>query len=298
MKRRVGELLAVLAMALCAAGIAVIQPSTTAKLKKVKLDDDESALPPPKQLRAMSLGYHSAMADLVWAKLLVEYGLRSEQRRTFESMPRFFDAIIELEPTHRTLYQFVDAMIFFKPGAQATPADMRLSRAYLERGTQERPYDHEVWLHYGQFIAFLAPSVLTDEAEIDRWRKEGALAITHAVELGADADRSLAASSILRRGGGDVQANIQHLQRAYALTDSDETRRQILFKLQQLQARTDVENVVRVVEHEWKSKYPFLSRSAALLIGPGHDPARCAGPHSHRDEACPEDWTAAIEGAL
>lgn len=293
-----GDLLAIAAMALCAAGIAFVQPKTTAKLKSVRLDDDATALPPPKQLRAMSLGYHAAAADLLWAKLLVEYGVRSEQKRTFESLPRFLDAILEFEPTHRTLYQFVDALIFFKPGAQATEDDVRMSRAYLERGTRERPYDHEVWLHYGQFTAFLAPSVLKDEAEIERWRKEGALAIARAVEIGADADRSLAASSVLRRSGGDAQANIQFLQRSYALTDNQDTRNQILLKLRQLQARTDIEDVVRVVEQEWRSRYPFLSRSGALLVGPRRDPAHCAGPHSHQDPECPADWTAAIRDSL
>ena len=83
-------------------------------------------------------------------------------------------------------------------------------------------------------------------------------------------------------------------ERAYALTDNPETRNQILFKLRQLQARSVIDDVVRVVEHEWRSRYPFLSRSAALLVGPRRDPARCAGPHSHRDLECPEDWTAAI----
>jgi hypothetical protein len=281
-------------MAVCAAAIGVVQPQVASKLKSVRLDDDTTALPPPKQLRAMSLGYYAAAADLLWAKLLVEYGIRSEQHRSFESLPRFLDAILEFEPTHRTLYQFVDTLLFFKPGGTATEADVRLSRAYLERGTKERPYDHELWLHYGQFIAFLAPSLLKDEAEIERWRKEGALAIAHAVEIGADADRSLAASTVLRKSGGDTAANIQHLQRAFALTDNPDTRHQILLKLQQLQARSDVERVVQIVEHEWHSRYPFLSRGAALLVGPRRDPARCAGPHSHRDQECPEDWPAAI----
>jgi hypothetical protein len=298
MRLGVGDLVAFGALAVCAAAISFVQPKTAHELASARLDDGATALPPPKQLKAMSFGYHGAAADLVWAKLLVEYGVRTEQKRTFESLPRYLDAVLELEPGHRTLYQFVDALIFFKPGGQATPDDVRMSRRYLERGIKERPYDHEVWLHYGQFISFLAPSVLTDEAEIAQWRKDGALAIAHAVELGADADRSLAASTILRKSGGDTAANIQHLQRAYALTDNPDTRQQILFKLRQLEARSNVETVVRIVEQEWRSHYPFLSRSAALLVGPRRDPALCAGPHSHRDPACPEDWSAAIRDAL
>ena len=297
MRFGVGDLLGLLSAALCAAAIGVVQPSAAAKLENIRLDDGAAALPPPKQLRAMTFGYHAAAADLLWAKLIAEYGIRSEQKRTFEALPRYLDAVLELEPDHRTLYQFVDTLFFFKPGAKATAEDARASRAYLERGTRERSYDHEVWLHYGQFIAFLAPSLLTDEAEIERWRKEGALAIAHAVELGADADRSLAASTILRKSG-DATANIQHLQRAYALTDNPDTRHQIRLKLQTLQARSDIETTVEIVERDWRSRYPFLSRGAGLIVGPHRDPALCAGPHAHGRKECPEDWTAAIRDAL
>lgn len=299
MRGRRGDLLAAGAALVGAVAIAFLQPTIGAKVGHVRLDDDESALPPPRELRAMTLGYRSAVADLVWAKLLVEYGMRSEQRRTFASLPRFLDAIIELEPDHRTLYQFVDALLFFKPGGVATAADARLSRAYLERGTRERPYDHEVWLHYGQFVAFLAPSILSDEAEIEQWRKDGALAIAHAVELGADADRSLAASSILRKGG-DTKANIQHLRRAYALSDNPDTRHQLLLKLQLLQKTEmveEVEKTVGFVEHEWQTNHPFLTRGAALLVGPRRDPALCAGPHTRGSSTCPANWTEAVDDA-
>ncbi len=277
-------------MALAAVGIAGVQPLLSRTVKQVKQVDEAVALPPPRQLRTMSLGYRAAAADLLWAKLLVEQGLANEQKRTFSGIRQYIDGIIELEPDHRTLYQFVDTLLVYKPGAVGTEQDARDARAYLERGTKERPYDHEVWLHYGQFVAFLAPTFLTNQAEIEQWRKEGALAIAHAVELGANADTNSSAASILAKAG-ETKAAIEHLKRRYALTEKQDERDQIILKLKKLEASVEVEAVVGAVEGEWRQRYPFLTRGEALLVGPHRDAAACAGPGAYEKPGCAEDWT-------
>jgi hypothetical protein len=285
---RIRELASVLVAVACAVGIGRVQPSLAAGAMKAK-HDDVAALPPPAQLRVMSLGYRTAAADLLWAKLVVEHGQRWQDKRGFPEMTAYMDGIIELVPDHPILYQFVDSLLLFTP-VRATPEDARRARAYLERGTRERPYDPETWLHYGQYLAYLAPSFLKDLDEGERWRRDGALAILHAVELGAEADRSLAAASILNRLG-EKKANISFLQHIYALSDDPETRRQIMFQLQRLDATPDAENTVSRVEHEWRTRYPFLPRSATLLMGPYRSAAGCAGPESYRLPSCPPDWS-------
>lgn len=295
MRKRAGEVLALALLALSATGLAFIQPRVARELASVRMSDDVVALPPPAQLRVMTFGYRHAVADLIWAKMLVEHGLHWQEKRKFAALSSYIDGIIALEPDHPVLYQFVDTLIVFQPGT-ATPDDARLARRYLERGMQERPYDRDVWLHYGQYLAYLAPSFLADKDEIDRWRSDGASALMRAVELGADADRSLAASTILTKAG-QRNATIQHLRRAYALTDEPETRRQILLKLEALQGGTDAEATVSRVEHEWHTRYPFLSRGTALLIGPHRSPEACAGPHHEAKRGCPRDWTDATRDA-
>lgn len=287
------DTLVALALGLAAAaGIAVVQPSL--HLAKVKLGADVTALPPAEHLKAMSLGYRAAGADVLWASLLVEFGTHAAEHRPIEGLSRYVDGITALDPSHPAVYEFLDTLLVVaKSGGAATPEDVRLVRGYFERGMRDRPYDAKLWLQYGQFLAFLAPSFLTDDAEKERSRRDGALAITRAVDLGADADRSLAATSILSKTG-ETKAAIAQLQRAYALTDNPDTRQQISLKLQKLQASTDAEDAVAKVERDWRANYPFLSRNAALLIGPTRDPARCAGPASSRDARCAADWTAAI----
>lgn len=280
----------VIALLACV-GIAVLQPKLAGAVARGKRDD-LVYLPPPTQLRAMTLGYHAAGADLLWAKLIVEHGTRWEEKRDFPEMPAFFDGILALDPDHPLVYEFVDALLLFTRKG-ATEEDTRLARRYLEQGAERRPYDAEIWLQYGQFLAFLAPSFLQDPAEADAWRRDGALAIARAVELGADADRTLAASTLLTKSG-EKKAAIAHLQRSYALTDDPETRRQIVYKLQQLEAEVASEPVIERVEGEWRERYPFVSRSATLLLGPHRDPAACAGPGSYGNTACAPNWPDAV----
>lgn len=294
-RSRVAAWAAVAVAVLASAGIGVVQPKLAADAHRVKQRDDVFLLPPPRELRAMSLGYTATTADVLWAKLMVEYGVHWQERRAFPDVTRYLDGILAVEPDFPLVYQFVDTILLFTP-VGAGEEEARIARRYLERGTRERPYDPDTWRHYGQFIAFLAPSFLKDEGEIEAWKKDGATALARAVELGADADRSLAASTILSKAG-ETDAAVQHLQRAYAMTDDPETRRQILGKLVRLKATFDAESAITVVEREWRTRYGFLSRGEALLVGPHREVASCAGPGSYADPACPRDWSSLVSSA-
>lgn len=286
-------LLSLVVTAVAASGIAVVQPGLARTVHGIRQrDEDVMLLPPPRQLRAMTLGYHAASTDLLWAKLVLEYGLHNQEKRPFANATRYLDAILALEPTFPTLYQFVDTLLLYTPG-KIGPAEARLARSYLERGTLERPYDPDIWLRLGQFCAFLAPTFLTDKAEIDRWRVEGAQAMTRAVELGSDASKSLSATSILTKSG-ERRATIDHLQRVYAVTDDAAVREQILLRLQQLESDAGIADAAAVVEREWQTRYGFLPRGVTLLVGPYRSAAKCAGPASYERRGCASDWTGAI----
>lgn len=286
-------LLTLLVIAVAAIGISRVQPDLAREVHKVKQRDDVFLLPPPAELRAMTLGYRSAAADLLWAKLLLEYGTHWQEHRAFPDVARYFDGILAVEPDFKTLYLYADTILVWTYGG-ASEADARLARRYLERGTRERPYDAEVWLHYGQYVAFLGPSFLKDEHEIDQWRKDGALAIMRSVELGADAQRSLAAGTILRKAG-EVDASVRFWERAYAMAEDPEVREQILLRLRSLDRSSEAESTISAVDRECRSRWPLLSRGACLLVGPPRSPAQCAGPLSYERKTCPRDWQGFID---
>jgi hypothetical protein len=294
----VGPILVSLAAAV---GVARTQPRLAATAHEVKERDDLYALPPPAQLRAITLGWDAAAVDLLWAKLLVEYGIHWSERREFKDVPKYVDAILELEPTYAPMYRFVDTMLAYRP-LQGTEDDVRLARAYLERGTRARIDDARVWMQYGQFLAFIGPSFLHDEREKDAWRKVGAEAIGHAAELGADADRAVAAASMLTRAGA-TQAAIRYLEHAYAFTEHPsmtEIHESIGRRLVELQAgarRTAADAAAHAIDARWRSEIPFLSRGQYLLLGPVTDPVRCAGIAGSDDPECSRAWDAVIGGA-
>jgi hypothetical protein len=291
---------AVMLFMVAVAGIARTQPRLAMAAHTVKERDDVYALPPPAHLRAAVLGWDAAAVDLIWAKLLVDYGTHWSEHREFRVVPQYADAILALEPTHAAFYRYVDTMLVYRP-LQGTEQDARLARAYLERGTRELPQDSSVWMELGQFEAFIGPSFLRDDREREAWRKDGAAAIEHAVELGGDADRALTAAALLTQAGANAEA-IRYLERAYAFTehpsmlDIHEAIGRKLAALEAIAQRDRADTVLHAIDTKWQSEMPFVSRDHYLLMGPGADPARCAGAAASGDKACSRSWDAVIEG--
>lgn len=200
-----------------AAGVALTQPGLAHAAHKAGDREDVYALPPPAQLHAMTLGWDAAAVDLLWTSLLVQYGSHWQDRREFTDGVRYADDILAIEPTYEPLYRIIDTMLVFRP-LQGTAQDARDARAILEQGTRARPHDANLWRRYGEFLAYLAPTFLTDPEEQKAWRKEGAIALEHAVELGGDPDSILGAAGVLSDVGERV-AVLRFLERAYAMTE-------------------------------------------------------------------------------
>jgi len=290
---KVGGVVAALLMLGGASGVAATQPRLARTVHDAKENYDIVAFPPPAQLHAAVLGWDAAAVDMLWAKLLVEYGMHFSERRDFTEIPRYIDAILELEPTYQPLYKYVDTMLAYRP-MQGTESDARLARAYLERGTRELPQDPKIWTRYGQFIAFIAPSFLTNEDEKQVWRKEGAEALGHAVELG-DADQAMTAASMLSRAGATREA-IRYLEHAYAFTEHPAMREvhealgRKLAALTKASRREAADATERAIDERWARELPVVSRDRYLLLGPVVDTARCAGTSAGEDPACVRSW--------
>jgi len=218
-----------------AAGVAVLQPRLARAAHAAGARDDVYALPPPAQLHAATLGWDAAAVDLLWSSLLVQYGIHWSEHHEFTDTPRYADAILELEPDYRPLYRFIDTMLVYRP-LLGTADDARMARAYLERGTREMPTDAKLWLNLGEFEAFMGPSYISDPDEQAAWRREGAVNIGHAVELGALPERALTAASLLTEAGQCAVA-MHYLERAYAMTEHPsmaEQHEKIGLRLEQL----------------------------------------------------------------
>jgi hypothetical protein len=292
---------AALLFALSAAGVAATQPRLARVVHTVKERGDVYALPPPAQLHAATLGWDAAIVDMLWCDLLVAYGTHWSEHRDFLEIPNYVDAILELDPAFAPVYNIVDTLLAYRP-MQGTEKDARLARHYLELGIGARPTDARLWTRYGQFLAFISPSFLHDDAEKAVWRQDGARAMGRAVELGADPDRALTAATLLTTGGAK-QAAITYLEHAYSLTDHPamrEIHESIGRRLASLEAsaqRDAADAADRAIDAHWSAEMPHLARDHYLLLGPIVDPLQCAGLEKAGEPRCARDWSPIVERA-
>lgn len=297
--------------------VALVRGPIFERHQRIKESSDVYVLPPPREVVVMSLGYRSALADLLWAHLLVSQGLHMADKRRFDNITLLLDAINELEPTYRDPYRLADALITFNAN-KTSVEEARKARAIMERGVENRPLDAELWLGLGEFTAFIAPgSYLTDPAEQAQWKLDGARMLVRAAELSGNdsyiAWHALGAGRMLGAAGAR-DAEIRFLQRTLIVTDDEELKGIARTKLERLlraqredelvrEERERLERFSRLEKGIWALRHedlPYVSRLRYMALGPPRDPAYCAGPKHADEAACAptfRDWEERSEAA-
>ena len=268
----------------------------------VKETSDVYVLPPPNEVVLLSLGYRSALVDLLWSHVLVSQGLHTFDKRRFDNLALFLDSINALEPTFRDPYLLADALFTFQASTTPEP-EIRKAREVMERGTQALPLDGELWLTLGQFVGFVAPSsYLSDAKEQEQWRLDGAKMLARAAELGGGDSsiswRALGGAGIFHRAG-QRDAEISFLRRALAVTDDPELKEKVQKQLGALlgeeQNERDLRRVDRFKEVHRKD-LPFIkSITRYHVLGPPIDAPFCAGPDRADLPGCATTWKAWAE---
>ncbi len=276
--------------------VGTVRASLAETHKRVKETSNVYLLPPPSQVKVLSLGYDAAVADLLWAHTLVAQGIHLQERRRFANITRLYDAINELDPTWRAPYHLADALITLQSAAIGFE-EVSATRRILERGVQNRPLDAELWLNLGQFVAFIAPASYLDDRPdlIPTWREEGLRYLERAAELGAESRigwQALGGASRLAREG-KRDAAIRYYERQYAVTEDPELRKTIEQHLRKLLGEEHRARVVtrrRAFDALREAEFPWLEDEDGvyLLLGPKPEPA-CSG--ADRDPTgCSTTW--------
>jgi hypothetical protein len=282
-----------IAIALAAmVAIALVRAPLFERHRRIKETSDVYVLPPPEEVVVMSLGYRAAVADVLWAHLLVSQGLHTMERRRYDNIVLLLDAINALDPTFREPYRLADALITFN--ANKTPIEeIRKARAIMERGVKNRPLDAELWLGLGEFTAFIAPaSYLQDPAEQAQWRLDGARMLVRAAELSGNnsaiAWHALGGARYLSKAGAR-DAEIRFLQRTLVVTDDEELKEKVRARLDQLLGAKRMDGWARVEQGVWDMRHedlPFVSRLRYMVLGPPRDPLYCAGSAHAEEPRC------------
>ena len=93
-----------------------------------------------------------------------------------------YDASGALDPTFVEPYRFADTLLVISPRPPRLE-DYVKATEILERGVKNLPYDTELWLVAGQYMAYVARPHLPDEAMKARWGKRGAELLARANEV-------------------------------------------------------------------------------------------------------------------
>jgi hypothetical protein len=249
------------------------------------------ALPNPEHLKLFSLGYRSALADLLFGRTLVAAGMHFSEKKVFEHLDGYLNAIVALEPRYRDVYYYADSLLTLST-VRMPARNYRIARDLQERGRRLFPDDAQLWISSGQFMTYLAVQWLPETEDRDEWRRAGTAVIQHACDIWPYQElptSCIGISSVLSRLG-EREATIRSLERLIAVSDDLSVRTEATRRIEGLlgeQAREQFHRSVQQIEALRALDLPLLSRAEYQLIGPPWDAARCAGAvDPEADPAC------------
>ncbi|MDX2053762.1 MAG: hypothetical protein SFV15_15275 [Polyangiaceae bacterium] len=261
---------------------------------ELKTEKDVYPLPPPEQAVALSLGYRAALADMIFAQLLVSYGLHFQERRLLEFTGSYLDTINALDPQFRTPYMLADTLLTIQP----VPPPRRnywKAREVLERGMRSFPFDSELHINAGQYMLYLGMDAVKEPAEKEEWKAAGGRALARACEVLGDQKNlpfhCIHAAALLEKEGKRA-AMLAFVRKVLAVVDDPEIREKALRYLEfaegEEQRAIAAARLDRIGKERAKDA-PYLSRDLYALLPPPYSALACLGARS-TEPACATSW--------
>jgi hypothetical protein len=272
--------------------------SLGARFSAVKDGSQAFLLPGVEQTYVASLGYRSAVADLIYGHVLVSYGLHFQRKRLFEHVGDYLDVITRLDPQFRAPYWFADTLLTLQP--KAPPQESyRKARQIQERGLAQFPHDQALWSASGQFLAYLAPTHLTDPGEREDFRRAGARHLLQACNLISSNDaipyHCVTAARLLDQEGGNRAAIVSFLERLQAMSDDPAIQAMAgsyLSRVAGVEAQAAAAARQARFRARWKEDLALSPRVESAAVGPSFDAAACAGRPGLNHQPCATSWAA------
>lgn len=264
-----------------ALGMAPLREKLADAHRTVQQREDVQVLPSGEVAMLASLGYRAALADLIFAHVLVSYGLHFQEKRRFELVAEYLDTVMTLDPGFREPARLADTLITLQP-KPARLQDYRAARRLQDRGLSEFPLDSELWLIAGQFSAYLA-SPHVPESEQAAWRLDGARKLARSCELvgqNQNIPHHCITAALLYDEAGNRDAVKRFLERVLAVSDDPEIREVAASYLGRAVGegeRERVEGRAQRFRTLWADDLTFVSMDLLLTLSPRFDAALCAG---------------------
>ncbi len=294
--RASGAALAFALIAVSAFAIGSVRAPLADRFLMVSDKSDDYLLPPSDQTVIASLGYRSALADLIYGHVLVSYGIHFQEKHNFEFVGSYLDTVNALDPGFRDPYRFADTLLTLQPNPVSERAYYK-ARVILERGLKALPYDTELWSSAGQFMAYIAAPRLSSATEAAAWRLEGARKLARACELIGNNENipyhCINAATLLDEAGEHAAMN-EFLRKFLLVNDDPEVRTRAIAALERSSSQTNhaLDERLSRFQISWLADLSFVTRSALLVLGPRTEPARCAGLAVPYGVDCASSWRA------
>lgn len=271
-----------LLIAASACGLAFSQRNLASKYAALGKESDTYAIPNADHLVVFSLGYRSALADLLFGRTMVDVGIHFVEKRVFEQLGAYMYAIIALDPKCRDLYHYADTMLNLST-VEMPVENLRIARDIQERGLKEYPDDAELWMSAGMFVAYVAPQRLGENEDKSEWKAAGATMIQHACDIWPRNEQvpSACFNSVgLFEKVGQNEAAIASTERLLALTDDPDTRAKAMTYLSRLMGQREArkrEQLANKISDLQARDLPGISRAKYQLMVPRTNVLECAG---------------------
>jgi hypothetical protein len=277
-----GALIGAIVVALAAAALHA-RARAAGLFGEVVSDEDRYYLPPPSWLRAFSMGYNEAVADLVWVTTIVYFGERAEfskrrsvapaapeQSAAAQHTVNYLAVVTSLDPRFRSAYSDGARLTMYHKG-RITRRTIEMAIELLERGLVQYPNDGEIaftlgFLYYNELEPFLAPG----SAELRESREKGIGFIRASATMpGAPPYVATMSSALMHREGLD-ELVVEHL-RAMLVKETDRGIRAALEEqLRRALGKTAERDIAatRRLEERWRAQMPFVPFDLFLLMQP------------------------------
>ncbi len=229
-------------------------------------------LPSSSTLRRLSLGHTELAADLIAARANVYYGTQITTKAPQLWLHQYVNRAADLDPNFHRIYQSGAAMLVYNGGAIQVEAVER-ANALLERGEKAFPMDWNLTFQLGFNLFFELPEASgREDPRVPGWQARGVEALRRAALFdGVPHWLPNLTARLLTKQGADELA-IRHLEQAYAATSSEETRKQIRGKLEELMKGRNLvdqmEEGRRDFEADMAKGYSYAPEAFSVIAGP------------------------------
>jgi len=221
-----------------------------------------SVLPDEEVLEALSLGYKTFWADVIWIRAL-QYREKGNSRRL---VPRFADAILHLDPAFKAAYRWAGTTLVFANGI----SQERVTKAneYLERGMQQFPEDPYYPYTVGTNWALFYPA--KDKREKTEMKERGIKYLQIAMQMrGAPENIPMLIAGLMDKS--NPGAKLDFLEQAYVSESDPEVKRSIerrIAGLGDIDHERAFERSKRQRSRWVQANYPFVLPGLAYQFGP------------------------------